>query len=68
MKVSDSNPILHFVPFLSTPFELSLNPILLFTLFLSKLQFFSCFEFFFREGVRICLDTNTFARSIVMLS
>ena len=39
--------MLHFAPFLSAPFELcALNSILLFTSFLSKLQFFSCFEHF----------------------
>ena len=40
--------MLHFAPFLSTPFELyALNPMLHFAPFLSKLQFFSCFEHFF---------------------
>ena len=41
-------PLLHVATFLSTPFEFfALNPILLFTSCLSKLQFFSCFEHFF---------------------
>ena len=36
--------ILHFAPFLSTLFEsYALNPILLFTSFLSKLHVFCCF-------------------------
>ena len=48
-------PHIAFCVFLSTPFELyALNPITLFASFLSKLQFFICFEFFFfRQGVRI---------------
>ena len=48
-----SDPILHFAPFLSTPFELyALNTILLFTSFLSKLHFSAVLSIF-REGVRI---------------
>ena len=43
-----SDPILHFAPFLSTPFELyALNPILLFTSFLSKLHFSAVLSIFF---------------------
>ena len=39
--------MLHFARFLSTPLKLyALNPISLFTSFLSKLQFFSCSEHF----------------------
>ena len=45
--------MLHFAPFLSTPFEsYTLKPILLFTSFLSKLQF-SAVSSIFCEGVRI---------------
>ena len=51
---SHDNPILHFAPFLSTPFELyALNLILCFSLFLSKLQFFSCFDHFLSRRCEI---------------
>ena len=44
------NPMLHFAPFLSTPFEeYALNTVLLFTSVLSKLQIGICFEHFFEK-------------------
>ena len=61
VDISNSpNPILHFVPFLSTPFEeYALNPFLLFASFLSKLQFFSFFCI-----AEICTWTNRTPYSI----
>ena len=42
--------MLHFAPFLSTPFELyALNSILLFYLIFVNTSFFSCFEHFFDD-------------------
>ena len=43
-----------FCPIFVHPLEFfALNAILFFTSFLSKVQIFSCFEHFFRQGVRI---------------